>query len=109
MKIREILSEEKSEYVKEFERMLIDYLTSLKATGMHDKISTDKISNFMKSQGFDATPAQISDILQNTAFSGDENEVSLSRIDTDKDDVDSDDIDRSKVKKMSQKQLKKEM
>lgn len=74
MKIWEILKEE-STYNEEMSNVLVDYITSFFATGAENPIPVSKIVKFMRKQGFDVLPAQISDMLANTPFDVEGNTV----------------------------------
>lgn len=89
MKIKEILVEfeadqydadgddETSPYVEKMKNDLIDYLSSLSATGSKTPVATEKMVHFLRRQGYDVTPAQIVDMLDDTAFGADPDKIDM--------------------------------
>jgi len=117
MRFSEIILEKDNEDEKEsdvVERMksdLIDYLTSLSATGARGKIPTKKIVKFMQGLGYDVNPVQVSDLLQGSAFSADSDSVDINQQDDEvglraKRDKN---FDKKKVNAMAKDQINREI
>ena len=104
MKIHEILVEfdNTSQYGNEVQDELVNYLASIKATGVTEPISTKKISQYMRSIGFDVLPEQITDILSGTSFDVAGSEISAAPPET----SGPANMQANKVSQMASKQLK---
>ena len=89
MKIKEILREfapndldpdgdtEMSPYVERMKNELVNYLSTLSATGAQGPIPTAKMVGFLKRQGYDVAPADVIDMLDGTAFSADPSKIDM--------------------------------
>ena len=85
MKINEILEfappvgepAEMSPYTQRMKDTLVDYLSSLNATGAQKDIPTQMMVNFLKRQSYDVTPEQIDQLLADTPFAGDSEKINV--------------------------------
>ena len=115
MRFYEIITEDdnndESQTVEQMKIDLIDYLTSLAATGLRSDIDTNKIVDFMAQLGYDVNEAQISDLLAGTAFSADPEKVQVNQMDPAMQGKAnrSRDFDKKKVKNLSQKEIGRDL
>ncbi len=102
---------EESQTLEQMKIDLVDYLTSLAATGLRSDIKTSKIVDFMARLGYDINDAQISDLLVGTAFSADPERVKVNQLDpaiqgkANR----SRDFDKRKVTNMARKELDRDI
>ncbi len=118
MKINEILDldqdqdqdqEEMSPYIQKMKNSLVDYLSSLNATGAQKPIPTQMMVNFLRRMGYDATPEQVDDLLADTAFGGDPEQVNVAGKPRDAMKGRDPEFNRKKVSSMAKQQIKRDM
>ena len=104
-------SDSESDIIINMKSDLIDYLTSLSATGAKGDIPTKKLVSFMQHLGYDVNEPQIADLLQGTAFDADSHTVSINKIDDTegKRFKHNKQLDKKKVNTMARGQLDKEL
>lgn len=114
MKINEILEldadqpeKEMSPYIQKMKNSLVDYLSSLNATGAQKAIPTKKMVGFLRRMGYDATPEQIDDLLSDTAFGGDPEKVNVAGKPRDAMKGRDPEFNKKKVSSMAQQQIRK--
>lgn len=121
MKIKEILKEfedngdddggeEQSPYAIRMKDELVNYLSSLNATGAQTPIPTVKMVGFLKRMGYDVTEMQIADMLDDTAFGADPEKIDIKGQEP-RDAMNGYDpeFNKKKVKSMSKRMLKKDI
>lgn len=115
MKINEILEldvdqeEELSPYIQRMKDVLLDYLSSLNATGAQRPIPTQMMVNFLKRQNYDVTPEQVDDLLSDTAFGGDPEQVNVAGKPRDVMKGRDPEFNKKKVSSMARQQIRKDM
>ncbi len=115
MKINEILleldadQEEMSPYVQKMKSSLVDYLSSLNATGAQRPIPTQMMVNFLKRLNYDVTPEQIDDLLSDTVFGGDPDQVNVAGEPRDVMKGRDPEFNKKKVSSMARQQIRKDM
>lgn len=114
MKINEILEpddgqKEMSPYVEKMKNALVDYLSSLNATGAQKPIPTQMMANFLKRLGYDVTPEQVDELLSDTVFGGDPEQVNVAGEPRDVARGRDPEFNRKKVSSMAKQQIRKDM
>lgn len=113
MKINEILleldQEEMSPYTQRMKDVLLDYLSSLNATRAKRPIPIQMMVNFLRRQSYDVTPEQVDDLLKDTAFGGDPEQVNIAGKPRDVAKGRDPAFNKKKVASMARHQIRKDM
>ncbi len=114
MKINEILEpdvdqEEMSPYIERMKNSLVDYLSSLNATGAQKPIPTQMMVGFLKRLGYDVTSEQVDELLSDTVFGGEPDKVNIAGEPRDVARGRDPEFNRKKVSSMAKQQIRKDM